>query len=606
MHVHTSQLLSSSRASKALGKCSQGTRGAHPSVRAPSPQQCDIHTSRLETQLSPVRLQHNRTQPKSQSVADLRKAFEQKSEPNGPAVSSVSLPNTPKRVSRQGVKRLANSGDSRKELYLHRDSRRSGQTPDAHDLAAAYTPVRPPRQQSDRQRGLQASGASTIRQARGRALRASLIDELSQTIRCRAGESPKRGDISHQTAASTPGPGSTDTRPLLLSRTLSIKAHTIAPNPRSGLQNTSPTKSTKQDANGRSVGRSNVDESEKATLVPSASPYLQHWRTRKDMGASKSSPSLPIIVSTTIATSTRSAVRRTSSSVSLVARRSMAFDSRQKLTQVSSKEGFQGAFRGTNTSDASRSEVSETRESPVRHRIRLFENIGYSTRGRQTSQSKFFERNAAPLGGSIKHPSGKRLSMWQQRRVSQTSTRPGRESSFSFRATLRKISKSHESAKGRLSSDVTAEPRPRASPSTELLNKTAGIAPRPFFSTRTSPAPAHAHDITNPWSTSLRKQHSQSGLNNQSWGRRAAAAAFDIGRRFKARKASSSSRLSVSLSVDSGHDEGGGDDTTTTTTTTTTTRNGGVAARGQGRTESGAIDRLELATGAMTTEYGEH
>jgi hypothetical protein len=175
--------------------------------------------------------------------------------------------------------------------------------------------------------------------------------------------------------------------------------------------------------------------------------------------------------------------------------------------------------------------------------------------------------------------------------------------SFSLKATLRKISRSYGEEPRPSSSKATA-PRPRTSSFADLLNKTARIAPRPYPSTRAqlggilpdhsnpdattptatwpkpprssstsqdapptrrtrytnslsrasgvsykktaaatpvlSQAPAHAHDITNPKQTVRGHNTGSSETMSMSWGRRAAAAALDIGRRFKGRKTSSS------------------------------------------------------------------
>ncbi|KAK4119228.1 hypothetical protein N657DRAFT_532653, partial [Parathielavia appendiculata] len=175
-----------------------------------------------------------------------------------------------------------------------------------------------------------------------------------------------------------------------------------------------------------------------------------------------------------------------------------------------------------------------------------------------------------------------------------------RQSSSSIRATLRKISRSHGTEE-QVRSTAAITPKPRTSQTAELLNKTAKIAPGPFATIQTqaarmiphprgsertawskapqspsinqdtpstqrarytnslsrasgesykktaaampvlSQARVHAHDITNPKLGGARNYHQHHASKSMSWGQRAAAAALDIGRRFKARQASSSS-----------------------------------------------------------------
>ncbi|KAK4234902.1 hypothetical protein C8A03DRAFT_37287 [Achaetomium macrosporum] len=157
---------------------------------------------------------------------------------------------------------------------------------------------------------------------------------------------------------------------------------------------------------------------------------------------------------------------------------------------------------------------------------------------------------------------------------------PQRKLSSSIKAGLRRISHSKHTK-----DELGPATAPRASPSTEVLNKTAMLAPGRLKQgsilpqpkthstlihkenctspTRSlgsswkkktaaakpvlSPAPAQARDLATITNNAKPTQSSSGSSSSQSWGRRAAAVAFDIGRRrFNARKTSASSVVSSS------------------------------------------------------------
>ncbi|KAK4031230.1 hypothetical protein C8A01DRAFT_21521, partial [Parachaetomium inaequale] len=491
--------------------------------------------------------QHKQVQHKSRSVADLRKAFEREYWPRPTRVSSASLPSTPKQQTQpENANVLGRSGNmsTPRRSWLNQQFHRPGEL--ANPVPSSRIP-----EPSNTPHARQHLRASTIRQAEGKALRASLLDELSRTIARKRGEPVKHGHVVGQTLASMPASGSSDSHTLLLSRTLSVSTHTVGPGPKISTQMGSPIRGTRPGDEHRSMDPQT--ESRKAIIGPSSSPYLQPWRTRKDRGSMKSSPSLPILVSTTISASTGGAIPQSSSSVSLTAGRAITEDGPAE-----------------NLPNALVSEPTEAGESPVRDRVRLYERISrpLSTEGSdQNSIKRSYGAKPLGLGRRLASQTLRSFSLRGRRKLSATKGQRGaskeprkREPSFSFRATLRKISKSNQSAEGRQPTIPATAPRPRASPSLELLNKTAKIAPRPFYTTRPRPnhlPPSHKSHGSEPPSNPI-PQHPAPGKppsvgvntnTNMSWGRRAAAAALDLGRRWNftmtgARKASSSSGLS--------------------------------------------------------------
>lgn len=172
--------------------------------------------------------------------------------------------------------------------------------------------------------------------------------------------------------------GSTPSRPLLQARTLSVKISTVKPPP-----NESPTKQSKEKVVARlsdsGVGR-------RILPGPPPSPFLQHWRTRRETAPVKSGPSLPIMVSTTVAVRThRDSSSTTASSSSFSRRSTTPFPSKVEEALRKSSRGY------GNLSQDGAGEGTATKESPVKDRIGMFEHLSRprtvsSTSGSQKSR----------------------------------------------------------------------------------------------------------------------------------------------------------------------------------------------------------------------------
>lgn len=471
----------------------------------------------------PSRKQHPHKGPRHnrRSVAYLRRSFEQEYKLDKAVVRTTSLPNTPERAAPRHEMVVAGSCPR----WLSTMDGPSDLNPSKFGRAETGIPA------------YQYPNAATIRHSGGRALRESLMDELAQTLQNRVRGSYKTS--SSPTSGAQLGSSESDSahsQPVLISGSISGKAHTVRPKPWDSARRWTSKKGSTRDWESSSEVCITMSEPRKTAPGPSASPYLQHWRTRQGRGSLKSTPSLPIIVSATISASMCRGVRRSSSLVNMVARRERASEPQHRPTQALGVKGFRDAV----CLNASRSEPVPAPVSPIRNRIYVFEQIGRvpSTDGSCRSEP----RHAASSAASTKQAYRPRLLDWERSRTSQTPqslsfsgshkssvtkaesesqkapskprfplftrhnqvplgrptpttaafiTKPKREPSFSFRTTLRKISKSHRGgAEARLPVATTA-PRPRAAPSTELLNKTASIAPRALD--RIPPGPARTH-----------------------------------------------------------------------------------------------------------------
>ncbi|KAL2129964.1 hypothetical protein VTI74DRAFT_7069 [Chaetomium olivicolor] len=617
-------LLSTLRASRSRDPIPWDESPTYPSVSRPLANQSEKPSHKAYNEHNPP--QQTRIRQKQYSVADLRRAFERQSSSQVWEVISNTgrtSPSTPKRV--QPTKTKASE-----ELPAAKCTRR--QTPSIGIPSRKYLDA-------------------TIRRYKGRSLQDSLLGDASKPLGHQIGQSDDHMDfpMAGRTLRAAASDSSTSL-PLLLSRTLSTKVYTIRPALMRSFQKDSPTTGINHDTN---LLSQRLD-------IP-ASPYPQHWGAWKNQMAMKSTPSLPIMVSTTVATSTRRALRRTSSSLSWRARRFTANKSRyQGMENTPTKMGFQDGGSMT-LRGALGTAPPEPAESPIRERIHLFEQLGQPTTSISEGRSKSHERNPislssasserlerkpppSKLGRGARVPrvlslSGRRSSSIKTRSVEDQeltqpkisrveghslaksegpirqgyfSPTPRKQASFSFKATLRKISRSKPNMASVGDKNSAAAPRifttTRTSSSRFLRNpirwhhgmpderpgrkahsvmaqaaslrhrsdldlpsSSSSILPAPYHTTTTkhdnsprrglpyrnslskalgkshkktaaavpvlSPAPAHAHDITNPKHPSLRHPASAS---SHSWGRRAAAAALDIGRRWRARKASSS------------------------------------------------------------------
>ena len=554
--MHTEQLLSALRASTVGGAKPQNRTKVFPVQNSPFPKRGQSHdkadTNAPHAQPLPNPDWHKATSRKNRSVADLRKAFERESGAKIPQRSSVSLPNTPQRQLSRQVGTQTKVFEITGPSCRRRDPGPDGKLRGAVNLETPVTPAQHSRLWS-RLPVFQSQNTSTVRQAEGRALRESLVDELAQTIRHRAGPL-KPGNIVHQAPVSTTDPRSDSSRPLLLARTLPSKAYTGRPASSNGIPKPSPNRRAKQKTDPLPEVRHHAIEARRARTGPFGTQSLQHWGTRKD-----SAPG-----------------------------------SQPKPIRASHTQGFLDGLAET-TSEVLQSQTSGARESPVRDGIHAFEQFGRSAGNREARQ-----RNATSSGESFNQVNGRQpswglklgshtlraVSLGVRRKLSTGKgqseasnggpkssipifkrhtlpyfgtagpsellvTKPKREPSFSLRATLRKISKSHHSTHA--ASLAATRPRPKATPSIELLNKTSKIAPRPFPSIRTlsrrprhksslgdalggswgktaattllSEAPAVARDIASHTARSGFHAHTHSSRNGsgQSWGRRAAA-----------------------------------------------------------------------------------
>ncbi|KAK0665437.1 hypothetical protein QBC41DRAFT_358881 [Cercophora samala] len=165
---------------------------------------------------------------------------------------------------------------------------------------------------------------------------------------------------------------STPSRPLLQARTLSVKITTIKPAP-----NDSPTKQSKEKVVAR-LSESGIGR--RVLPGPPPSPFLQHWRTRRETAPVKSGPSLPIMVSTTVAVRTH----RDSSSVASSSRRSTPFPA--KVEEALRKSRGSSSQYGRLSQDGAGE--GPTKDSPVKDRIGLFEHLSRPRTGSSASGSQ--------------------------------------------------------------------------------------------------------------------------------------------------------------------------------------------------------------------------
>ncbi|KAK4194484.1 hypothetical protein QBC40DRAFT_319426 [Triangularia verruculosa] len=177
-------------------------------------------------------------------------------------------------------------------------------------------------------------------------------------------------------------------RPLLQARTLSVKISTVKP-----ASSESPTKESKQKVVARlsdsGVGR-------RALPGPPPSPFLQYWRTRRETAPVKSGPSLPIMVSTTVAVRTH----RDSSSVASSSRRSTPFPA--KVEEALRKSTGSSSQYGRLSQDGA---GEHTKDSPVKDRIGMFEYLSRGSSGSGSQRSRGSSRKAIRSRSSVRRPS---------------------------------------------------------------------------------------------------------------------------------------------------------------------------------------------------------
>lgn len=482
------------------------------SLRLPRPR-VDKGHSFLGAQKEKPFQQHN-----NHTVADLRRTFECQPATKIPRLQGGSLPNTPKRAQTPKVEtRIISPGGrvDKKPSVRRRPA-------DARDFRPFALPSRIPGSWSGASPS-RLPTPTTIRQTEGRALKADLVDER------RRGPTD-RSNATSQNSERIRSPTTPDPQPLLVARTISVKAYTVRPVSRS-----SKIPRAKYTTDPTPENRDNDAEARRMAPRTAASRSLQHWKTRSP---TKSSPSLPVIVSTTIGASTRSGLRPPSSYLNAARPRSRA----ERPLTAARKENQ----HGTGTSkDIFGVAESGTGESSMRQRVFVLEQVGRSdghegplsqtedmVPSAEPAEREEVTSEPKPQDEPSRQISVKKASGWEKRLSSQTlrsfsasarrklsgskrRSKPppsGRKSpitipkrqttppasakspvpehhsdktrlhrNFSIRATLRKISRSHHGDPD----TFPASPRPMSSPSAEQLAKTASIAPRPFYRLRT-------------------------------------------------------------------------------------------------------------------------
>ena len=472
--MHTERLLST------LQNCTKvfhvDSSPAH--KQAQSRGKLDTSAPNIRTSQDPV---WNKATPrKNRSVADLRKAFEPGSAAKVPQRPSVSLPNTPQRQVGTNTKVPGNAIDSCGRRDTMRDNKFGGRvgletavSPAQHSRIWSRLPVR------------QLQNTPTIRQAEGKGLRESLVDELEQTIRHRAG-SLEPGNL-------VPGDpvGRADSHldspwPLLPTRALPLRGNTVRPASESGLPKPSPRRRATQNTDPLPEARHHATETRRARTSLAETQHLQHWSTRKDSAPDsqlvpiRGSPSKPFSDGATNTVSkgpqnqtsgVRDSPVREGIHVFEKLRRPAGSREANRRNVTSSGETFNPQHvRRSSWGLKLNSQTLRSVSAGVRRKLSTGKGQNEASKGGPKSSIPIFKRHALPYFGAAS-PS------------ELLAAEPRREPSFSFRATLRKISKSHHSTD--TASPAAARLRPRATPSLELLNKTSKIAPRPFPSIRT-------------------------------------------------------------------------------------------------------------------------
>ncbi|KAK4133922.1 hypothetical protein BT67DRAFT_35078 [Trichocladium antarcticum] len=473
---------------------------------------------------------------KSYSVADLRKIFGDASPRNAKkSGTSASEPSTPKPAYHMKIEVSAEFAAKFAKTQQQRHSEPDPQSGDRNKCDAGIAPLQPTSLGSCR--CTTKCHNAPFRAGDQENLGPVTRDELSQSIRHRPGQLTRLIETPHRPSQiRTPDSNSSTTHPLLLARTISVKAYTIRSTSGDSLRNEEPTiKATNTSINELhepSTGTQGCTMARKASPEPSVPPPLKHWKDCKTTSPLKSRPSLPIIISATVSTSTdRSRLRGLSSRTSVTARRSSIHLSRRKPIQISSFDPFDDGPMDAPSHDY-RATRPKTREAQIRDRIRLFEQVNHPG-GAASDNSKSPAESTASSSDSGRRTDWKTASGWELRRVVQAlrvrtfsgqkknkysiakprtgdfeaeNSKPRfpkhkrnnfvnldgagvadhpsppleREFTLSIRATIRKLSRGE-----RRCSAATFKPQLKSSASTELMGKATTMKPRPFRSIRT-------------------------------------------------------------------------------------------------------------------------
>ncbi|KAK4459722.1 hypothetical protein QBC42DRAFT_231067 [Cladorrhinum samala] len=315
----------------------------------------------------------NSLRQKRHSVADLRLAFERAAQLNF-GYNKSSIPTTPK-----GRSTETNSGSPTKAIVSTLSYPQSCPKPAqqhlSYDSLATITPTQP----------------------------RSICSSLSATrIPEPAGPKSTGRKTIHEIAKDeerTAIPGLKHVRPLLRARTLSVKVSTVSPKPTQ-----SPTKSNIKERLSRSgVGR-------KVLPGPPPSPFLQHWRTRRETAPVKSGPSLPIMVSTTVAVTTQRGPSSLDSSTRSTPFRTRGESSHQSTASSAYSKGYQDG--------PVESPVKDAADSPVKDKISMFEHLNHKDSKPAIRKPRSHDQPGTSENArqNIHHPSVKRPSAWELKR----------------------------------------------------------------------------------------------------------------------------------------------------------------------------------------------
>ncbi|KAK4222641.1 hypothetical protein QBC38DRAFT_374701, partial [Podospora fimiseda] len=155
-------------------------------------------------------------------------------------------------------------------------------------------------------------------------------------------------------------------RPLLMARTLSVKISTVKPS-----SPESPTKNHIRDSISQSgTTRRNLCLGPKVLPGPPPSPFLQHWRSRREPAPVKSEPSLPIMVSTTVAATTKRGSNSSDSSLQFKISSGRESGREKSVASSAYSKGYQDG--------PVESPRKDQRDSPVKDKISIFEHLSRS------------------------------------------------------------------------------------------------------------------------------------------------------------------------------------------------------------------------------------
>lgn len=223
---------------------------------------------------------------------------------------------------------------------------------------------------------------STIRRRQGNDIETGLLVEGASEVMTAGSGGKRRYNGQQDVRGGTmgiadSGLGMRSARHVLVPRTLSVKAFAICP-PAKGQNEDEPHTRLARQYKGRLSD--NVDDlgvSEQPVFRPTSCPHPQHWRSQRNTQRPlKSSPSLPMLVSATVGTSTTQFLRRSSSACSLTTRqlaaRSIGHSEACSPCLGNSHEGADSGIRMA----PPQTPRAFSKGSPVIVRIHEFEELG--------------------------------------------------------------------------------------------------------------------------------------------------------------------------------------------------------------------------------------